>query len=755
MTITEQKDHLDFAKIGDTGQDNIDAIGPITDGQPATQSTFRRPSENLRERTEDIRQAVEDSFYLRDVQQMAITTKGTITWQGTVADTGTGKILQSDDLIIRPFLRPSADTKASISIGAPGVDQITYTVSAAGFSTQRMNQVFIEHRNGGVATVLTASISDGPVKRILVTFDLANPLHDAATTKGLVDAAVVADTDLNGKITVTTNAVPANAIVVQAETRLEGTAEAEEHVLTAGVLDTFTTANPLAEGDTVAIWYRYLVDPIGGFDGRRESTSSHGTNAVPAASLFITSQEPSKIPGAIPICTVVPGTVASSLVFIDGTAFLKGETHTLGTVSAALVPYDGGPNWADATTNPANTVEGQLDKIISDLGQGVSGTAKVSSNALGASAPGNDAVGASALFAQLQTLLDLINDRADLTDLTTQIFKGLLTLEKTVTFKQGDVPLGATPRISMEEASVPTNLLIILSQVAIAPNQYIRVYSGNSINNVFQVTFNAKWDGTGLWVADSITTPATRLFMDHNGIRVNRILSPLATWPEGSWVTIDGSLSVSFISGYNITAANRVRGSYLEATGIGGVISNAGDIAAPLNNVIGANFLYPGVVPSFATKSNVLFTEGYNIFRSPNPEWFYNLADGNLYANAIFAMYSFSIKKPTNAIINTIRIAYSNAALRVPGTEALVNIFIKETYDYTGGIADPAFTNGGYGGPFPIPGANGNVTLAISGLNLMTDPRDQEITFQVLAAGLNDQILGVRVDWRDPGPSNL
>lgn len=46
------------------------------------------------------------------------------------------------------------------------------------------------------------------------------------------------------------------------------------------------------------------------------------------------------------------------------------------TIAATRINYAGGGSWADASTNPAATVEAQLDKIITDLG-GASGYAKV------------------------------------------------------------------------------------------------------------------------------------------------------------------------------------------------------------------------------------------------------------------------------------------------------------------------------------------------------------------------------------------
>ena len=53
----------------------------------------------------------------------------------------------------------------------------------------------------------------------------------------------------------------------------------------------------------------------------------------------------------------------------------------LGSGGAANVGYAGGGTWADGTTNPGTTVEGQLDKVISDLGSGTGGSSKISAAA--------------------------------------------------------------------------------------------------------------------------------------------------------------------------------------------------------------------------------------------------------------------------------------------------------------------------------------------------------------------------------------
>ena len=43
------------------------------------------------------------------------------------------------------------------------------------------------------------------------------------------------------------------------------------------------------------------------------------------------------------------------------------DSAAVGAHNAGNVSYAGGPNWHDGTTNPATTVEGQLDKVVTDL----------------------------------------------------------------------------------------------------------------------------------------------------------------------------------------------------------------------------------------------------------------------------------------------------------------------------------------------------------------------------------------------------
>src|SRR5690606_38829407 len=90
------------------------------------------------------------------------------------------------------------------------------------------------------------------------------------------------------------------------------------------------------------------------------------------------------------------------------------NAHVSGTADrhpATAVDYAGGGNWANGTTNPATTVEGQLDKIIADLAA-TSGAPKVGA---AATAGSPSSLVAGTVKSQLDALLGFINAHANLT----------------------------------------------------------------------------------------------------------------------------------------------------------------------------------------------------------------------------------------------------------------------------------------------------------------------------------------------------
>lgn len=91
---------------------------------------------------------------------------------------------------------------------------------------------------------------------------------------------------------------------------------------------------------------------------------------------------------------VVP---ASALTFPVGVGSAGAQDPT---PPATEIPYGGGPNWADGSTNPASSVEGQLDKIITDLATGFGATR------VGAGGTGNFANGSPATGSTIQAVMN-------------------------------------------------------------------------------------------------------------------------------------------------------------------------------------------------------------------------------------------------------------------------------------------------------------------------------------------------------------
>ena len=82
------------------------------------------------------------------------------------------------------------------------------------------------------------------------------------------------------------------------------------------------------------------------------------------------------------------------------------ENQATGAHAASAIAYAGGGAWADATTNPAASVEAQLDKIVADLAA-ATGAPKVGA----ASTAGSpNALAAGTVKAQLNALLAHLND---------------------------------------------------------------------------------------------------------------------------------------------------------------------------------------------------------------------------------------------------------------------------------------------------------------------------------------------------------
>ena len=387
----QQKTYTDYKHLGDNGDDTTGSIQPISSSEPVGMATLRRPSENLRSRTEIVRSYQDDLLYYRDHQKyvLDLAGAGVLSWAGTAALGGTGIVNNSTQLTIRPFLSVDTNIKGLLEVGTNGVDAVTYTVQVSAYATDGMNAITVEHRNVAAQPAVLCSITAGPIYRILVTLDASNVAHNSAAVTVAVNTQIALTSALTGKLVASDTGAPGAAAATCAETALDtrvhgaglagnATADAEAHVLAANALSTFTTTNPLAEGDVVAIRYEYVIEPLGGDPndpkggvpgGRAESNVARGNSSV-VPCLFIAADFPAWMPGAIPLVKIVQNVA----VWLDGTNLGMGTTGRPGTALGAFIngaAFSGIPTLVinGGISTAVTTVQEALVSIDQRLGQ--------------------------------------------------------------------------------------------------------------------------------------------------------------------------------------------------------------------------------------------------------------------------------------------------------------------------------------------------------------------------------------------------
>lgn len=193
------------------------------------------------------------------------------------------------------------------------------------------------------------------------------------------------------------------------------------------------------------------------------------------------------------------------LGFINNHANLTVNAHP-----ASAINYAGGGNWADGTTNPAATVEAQLDKIILDL-VATTGAARI-----GAAASGNLPAGT------VRSQLDAIDATAVRTNIA-NTFSALQTLNGAS---------GDTNAVLATSTAPSTRKL--LWEIQSGGGMKVRFYAAG--DGAFEITFNARWDGAQ-WVRDSSGNNSSALRMDRFTFSLRRKLPSgnfADTW-DGSW----------------------------------------------------------------------------------------------------------------------------------------------------------------------------------------------------------------------------
>lgn len=232
---------------------------------------------------------------------------------------------------------------------------------------------------------------------------------------------------------------------------------------------------------------------------------------------------------------------------------------------ATHIAYGPGPAWIDATTNPATSVELQIDKIINDLGS----TTALASGAgrIGIDPVSNFADGGGLSASDVRTAIDVIVARIADANITGGDGAGRIGAGTIGSFTSGTVrsQLNAldtgwgkldrantwTAAQTVEGASgdtnpvlitdvVPTNKKLLWQQrVASAPNRYYRMYLEKGADPVSDSrvcwTFNCSWNGSA-WAGDDSGIVSYRWSVDGLGNQLlhNRRDSS-TTWTDAQW----------------------------------------------------------------------------------------------------------------------------------------------------------------------------------------------------------------------------
>lgn len=353
------KPFVDYSGLsgGDSGAKDPSAIAPYQNGEKVNQAVLDRAPENLRERTEVVRDVMEDVLYLDDADRAhCLAGPGAVSWPGSTTAGHSGIPTISDDLYLVPFLTPGSAQTPPIPPVASNFGKLTLLETAnagnghAGVVVQSLRRAYaggakisVVVVSGGLPGTCSAAlvsetdgVAPGVPERTIVLTANAPTLTTVITALNAVVPPAPDNTALVS-CSLATGASGTDVLTVpQAKQYVAGNVDGEGHAITPANLAAFFAGIPspaLAEGDSLCIAYSQMVDStFAGVAGRRQSIPENSNTAVPSAAFFNSRLNPEKLVNALPICKVVNGT----LVFIQGTVLQQGNTGiSLGSAGPA------------------------------------------------------------------------------------------------------------------------------------------------------------------------------------------------------------------------------------------------------------------------------------------------------------------------------------------------------------------------------------------------------------------------------------
>lgn len=414
------RQEVDFATTEDptsTGQDtggaDAGAVRPIINGEAGVAGTFNRSAEILRTRTEVLRKEVADLKFLSDADRglLMFPSNATdrLTWTGLAGGPpAVGTIdtspAPSANLVLRPWLTPGAVSKPSklVLAAADAANEVTLETLQSGSPVLRAysgaNDISLTIRktgNAGSSVTVTGGSADFVSSGGGIVWDdtfqddgtgrhFVASIDDSVTFEQLRTALAGSTyaTSLNFSATGTGGSYSgAGSVVTELSLTtpqrffFSGAYDAETHPVPFSTLKAFTETpgNELREGDVLAVAYDALVTNSG-YGGRRQSlaeapeTSPGTATPITASQLFIARKEPEKLPGALPICSVVNG----KLLFVNGAMLAGGDSGspTPGT-AVATQTYSGTVKLNSA---PGSATDPKVVPVLSNGGISVTAT---------------------------------------------------------------------------------------------------------------------------------------------------------------------------------------------------------------------------------------------------------------------------------------------------------------------------------------------------------------------------------------------
>lgn len=246
--------------------------------------------------------------------------------------------------------------------------------------------------------------------------------------------------------------------------------------------------------------------------------------------------------------------------------------------AAAAVDYAGGTTWADATTNPATTVELQIDKIIADLRSSTSSNSGAHKIGADAQTSGSFSLSAGTLRSQLGALLGFFNtlDAAVVKLAGTQTVTGAKTFSNLITANgaSGD----ANPAI--ESGPFAVTAFKLLWRFGVAAGIRWRIYVSSAGNLV--ISCNAAFSSGTTWAKDVSGAIAWIATVEQSQITLERYDATGATVDTAS--TRVGRARVEIPIGTTGSPADLYlrREAYLEGPGAIAVYGATGGYASGL-----------------------------------------------------------------------------------------------------------------------------------------------------------------------------